>query len=63
MLMSCVLAGKVEKLTQAEHNLLAAPAGYDSVRDVPGGGLNDDEPTVYHSNRIRPLYLVEYDSY
>ncbi|KAG8990019.1 hypothetical protein FRB90_001968 [Tulasnella sp. 427] len=62
MLMCRVLAGKAKKLTQADHNLIAAPAGYDSVRGVPGGGLNYDELIVYDNNQIRPLYLVIYDS-
>ncbi|KAG8941160.1 hypothetical protein FRC04_004684 [Tulasnella sp. 424] len=62
MLMCRVLAGRAKKLTSADHNLVTAPTGYDSVRGVPGGGLNYDELIVYDNNQIRPLYLVIYDS-
>ncbi|KAG8922160.1 hypothetical protein FRC01_014393 [Tulasnella sp. 417] len=55
MLMCRVLAEKAKKLTQADHNLLAAPNRYHSVRGVPGGGLNYDELIVYDNNQIRPL--------
>ncbi|KAG8945299.1 hypothetical protein FRC04_001076 [Tulasnella sp. 424] len=56
------LAGKAMKLTRADHNLVAAPTGFDSVRGVPGGGLNYDELVVDDNNQIRPLYLVIYYS-
>ncbi|KIO27194.1 hypothetical protein M407DRAFT_38651, partial [Tulasnella calospora MUT 4182] len=63
MLMCRVLAAKAKNLTQPDHNLVAAPAGFDShvhVRGAPGGGPSYDELLVCDNNQIRPLYLVVY---
>ncbi|KIO22227.1 hypothetical protein M407DRAFT_79475 [Tulasnella calospora MUT 4182] len=61
MLMCRVLAANAKNLTQADHNLVAAPAGFDSL-SAPGGGPSYDELLVCDNNQIRPLYLVVYQS-
>lgn len=42
MLLNRVLAGNAVRLTAADPTLVRPPAGYDSVRGVPGAGLHYD---------------------
>ncbi|KIO22232.1 hypothetical protein M407DRAFT_28246 [Tulasnella calospora MUT 4182] len=49
-----VLAGKAEKLTQADHSLVAARAGFDSVSSRCSGGDLNDELIVYDNYQFDP---------
>ena len=62
MIVSKVLVGHVYPSSQNITNLTAPPAGYDSVRGVPGPVLNYDEVIVYDDAAILPCYIILYSS-
>ncbi|KAG8896609.1 hypothetical protein FRB99_008798 [Tulasnella sp. 403] len=60
IMLTTVVVGRGEKLTQNNTSLAAPSKGYHSVLGETGKALNFDEVVVYNNDAIRPAWLVVY---
>ncbi|KIK96581.1 hypothetical protein PAXRUDRAFT_297439 [Paxillus rubicundulus Ve08.2h10] len=60
MLINRVVVGKPYKRYRNSPDIIAPPAGYDSIAGEIGWDLNYEETVTYHNDTVRPAYLVVY---
>jgi hypothetical protein len=60
MFLCKVAVGRAYRTQEDRPDLIAPPAGFDSVVGVPGKRLNYDECVVYDEHAAMPSYLIAY---